>query len=174
VPLTERREAALRRASARSEFTLRSGRTKSCFDPKLLIGAGLLALTVALVATSRSTTARPRRCVRFSRGRRNAGPCQKYAAALCEKAGKESDTCTALTNQRGHLVSRSMQRRADDMAYSIKKLGEARQVLRRARREAVRRGRSTSETCNMVKAQTKQFPPARLQINARSPARDRR
>jgi len=54
----------------------------------------------------------------------NAGPCQKYAAALCEKAGKESDTCTALTTSADILSPAACSAGLNEWAYSIKKLGE--------------------------------------------------
>ena len=54
----------------------------------------------------------------------NAGPCQKYATALCEKAGKESDVCQALTTSAEILSPAACRAGLSDLAYSVKKLGE--------------------------------------------------
>src|SRR6187549_972135 len=53
------------------------------------------------------------------------GPCQKYAAALCEKAGKESESCTALTASAEILSPAACTAGLKDIAYSLKKLGDA-------------------------------------------------
>jgi len=91
----------------------------------------------------------------------NAGPCQKYATALCEKAGKESDTCTALTASADILSPAACTAGLKDIAYSIKKLGEQGKTCEELVTKLCGEVGPTSETCNMVKTQTKQFPPAR-------------
>src|SRR5882724_9035251 len=54
-----------------------------------------------------------------------SGPCQKYAAALCEKAGKESESCQALTTSAEILPPDACSAGLKDIAYSLKKLGDA-------------------------------------------------
>ncbi|HEY4103224.1 MAG TPA: thioredoxin domain-containing protein [Polyangiaceae bacterium] len=90
-----------------------------------------------------------------------AGPCEKYAAALCEKAGKDSDTCQALTASADILSPAACKAGMNDLAYSIKKLGEQGKSCDELTTKLCSEVGPQSETCNMVKTQTKQFPAAR-------------
>jgi protein-disulfide isomerase len=90
-----------------------------------------------------------------------AGPCQKYAAALCEKAGKESESCAALTTSADILSPDACNAGLKDIAYSIKKLGDAGKACEDLVGKLCEAVGPTSETCNMVKTQTKQFPASR-------------
>lgn len=89
------------------------------------------------------------------------GPCQKYAAALCDKAGKESETCTALTASADILSPEACSAGLKDIAYSVKKLGEAHKTCDDLVAKLCDAIGPTTQTCNMVKTQTKSFPPAR-------------
>jgi protein-disulfide isomerase len=89
------------------------------------------------------------------------GPCQKYAAALCEKAGKESETCTALTASAEILSPAACTAGLKDIAYSVKKLGDAHKSCDDLVAKLCEGIGPTTQTCNMVKTQTKSFPPAR-------------
>ena len=90
-----------------------------------------------------------------------AGPCAKYAAALCEKAGKESESCTALTASADILSPAACSAGLKDIAYSIKKLGDANKACEELQTKLCAGIGPTSETCNMVKTQTKSFPASR-------------
>jgi protein-disulfide isomerase len=127
-----------------------------------LIVAGLLALAFAAGC---SKPKRHRAAAPAASGSAalaaNAGPCQKYAAALCEKAGKESDTCQAITTSADILPPSACTAGLNDLAYSLKKLGEQGKSCEELVTKLCAEVGPTSETCNMVKSQTKQFPPAR-------------
>ena len=89
-----------------------------------------------------------------------AGPCQKYAAAVCEKAGKESESCQALNTLVDILSPEACSAGLKDIAYSIKKLGEANKSCDELVSKLCAEFGPSSETCTMVTSQTKQFPGA--------------
>ncbi|HWZ89023.1 MAG TPA: thioredoxin domain-containing protein [Polyangiaceae bacterium] len=128
-----------------------------------LIGAGLLTLAFAAGCNKpkRHRSATPAASGSAALTSANAGPCQKYAAALCEKAGKETETCQALTTSADILSPAACNAGLADLAYSIKKLGEQGKSCDELVTKLCAEVGPTSETCNMVKGQTKQFPPAR-------------
>jgi protein-disulfide isomerase len=129
----------------------------------LLIGVGLLALVFSAGCNKPKHRHSPVPAASGSAAlaAANAGPCQKYAAALCDKAGKESDTCTALTASADILSPAACSAGLSDIAYSIKKLGEQGKSCDELVTKLCAEVGPASETCGMVKAQTKQFPPAR-------------
>ena len=127
-----------------------------------LIGIALLALPFGAGCNKPKHHKSPTPAASASAGlAANAGPCQKYATALCEKAGKESDTCTALTTSADILSPAACTAGLKDIGYSIKKLGEQGKSCEELVGKLCGEVGPTSETCNMVKTQTKQFPPAR-------------
>jgi protein-disulfide isomerase len=90
-----------------------------------------------------------------------AGPCQKYAAALCDKAGKESESCQQLTAVSDILPPSACNAGIKDIAYSIKKLGDANKPCEDLVGKLCTAVGPTTDTCNMVKTQTKSFPASR-------------
>ena len=90
-----------------------------------------------------------------------AGPCQKYATALCDKAGKESESCQQLTAVSDILSPAACTAGMKDIAYSIKKLGDANKSCTDLVTTLCAAIGPTSETCTMVKTQTKSFPASR-------------
>ena len=90
-----------------------------------------------------------------------AGPCQKLSTALCEKAGKESETCTSLKAGLDILSPEACSAGLKDIAFSMKKLGEAGKSCEDLVSKLCGAIGPTTETCNMVKTQTKSFPPSR-------------
>jgi protein-disulfide isomerase len=90
-----------------------------------------------------------------------AGPCAKYAAALCDKAGKESELCQALTTTADILSPAACTAGLGDLAFSIKKLGAQGKPCDELVGKLCAEVGPTSETCNMVKTQTQQFPASR-------------
>lgn len=89
-----------------------------------------------------------------------AGPCQKYAAAVCEKAGKEAESCQALNSLVDIMSPDACRAGLKDIAFSLKKLGEANKSCDELVSKLCAEFGPTSETCTMVGSQTKQFPGA--------------
>ena len=88
------------------------------------------------------------------------GPCQKYAAAVCDKAGKESESCQALNTLVDIISPDACSAGLKDIGYSIKKLGEANKSCDELVSKLCAEFGPASETCTMVTTQTKQFPGA--------------
>jgi protein-disulfide isomerase len=137
----------------------RSKNSQAC----ALIGAGLLALTFAAGCNKpkHRRTPTPAASGSAALAAAKAGPCEKYSAAICDKAGKDSDTCQAITTSADFLPPSACNAGLSDIAYSIKKLGEQGKSCEELVTKLCAEVGPTSETCNMVKAQTKQFPPTR-------------
>ncbi|MEP7052088.1 MAG: thioredoxin domain-containing protein, partial [Pseudomonadota bacterium] len=89
-----------------------------------------------------------------------AGPCQKYATAVCDKAGKEAESCQAMNSLVEIMSPQACSAGLKDIAYSIKKLGEANKSCEELVSKLCGEFGPTSETCTMVTTQTKQFPAA--------------
>jgi protein-disulfide isomerase len=130
---------------------------------RALIGVGLFALALASGCTKpkhkHSTT--PAASGSAAAAAANAGPCQKFASALCEKAGKESESCQALTASADILSPAACTVGLKDIAYSIKKLGDANKSCEELVAKLCAAVGPASESCNLVKTQTKSFPAAR-------------
>jgi len=129
-----------------------------------LIGVGLFAILLAAGCNKpkhKSKTAAPAASGSAAAAVAPAGPCQKYAAALCEKAGKESESCQALTASAEILSPAACTAGMKDIAYSLKKLGEANKPCEDLVTKLCAAIGPTTETCNMVKTQTKTFPASR-------------
>jgi protein-disulfide isomerase len=131
---------------------------------RVLIGVGLFTLVLAAGCNkpkSHHHAASPAASGSAAIAASASGPCQKYAAALCDKAGKESDVCTALTASADILSPDACDVGLKDIAYSIKKLGEATKSCDDLVAKLCAAVGPASETCNMVKTQTKTFPASR-------------
>ncbi len=132
---------------------------------RALIAVGLFAIALASGCNKpkhkRSTAPAASGSAGVAAAAAAAGPCQKYAAALCEKAGKESESCQALTTSAEILSPAACTAGMNDMAYSLKKLGEANKSCEDLVGKLCAAIGPTSETCNMVKTQTKSFPQSR-------------
>jgi protein-disulfide isomerase len=131
---------------------------------RALIGVGLFAILLAAGCNKpkhKSKTAAPAASGSAAAAAAPAGPCQKYAAALCEKAGKESESCQALTASAEILSPAACTAGMKDIAYSLKKLGEANKPCEDLVTKLCAAIGPTTETCNMVKTQTKTFPASR-------------
>src|SRR3954462_6260616 len=134
---------------------------------RALIGVGLFAIALASGCNkpkhNKSKSAAPAASgsAAVAAAAAPAGPCQKYAAALCEKAGKESESCQALTASADILSPAACSAGMKDIAYSLKKLGEANKPCEDLVGKLCAAVGPTTETCNMVKTQTKQFPASR-------------
>jgi len=134
---------------------------------RALIGVGLFAIALASGCNKpkhhKSKSAAPAASGSAAAAATTApsGPCQKYAAALCEKAGKESESCQALTASAEILSPAACTAGLKDIAYSLKKLGEANKSCDDLVAKLCAAIGPTTQTCTMVKTQTKSFPAAR-------------
>ena len=131
---------------------------------RALIGVGLFAIALASGCNKpkhKSKTSAPAASGSAAVAAAAAGPCQKYAAALCEKAGKESESCQALTTSAEILSPAACTAGLKDIAYSLKKLGDANKSCEDLVGKLCAAIGPTTETCNMVKTQTKSFPQSR-------------
>ncbi|MEI9953963.1 MAG: thioredoxin domain-containing protein [Pseudomonadota bacterium] len=131
---------------------------------RALIGVGLFAIALASGCNKpkhKSKTATPAASGSAAVAAAAAGPCQKYAATLCEKAGKESESCQALTASAEILSPAACTAGIKDIAYSLKKLGDANKPCEDLVGKLCAAIGPSSETCNMVKTQTKTFPASR-------------
>ncbi|MEI9941424.1 MAG: thioredoxin domain-containing protein [Pseudomonadota bacterium] len=132
---------------------------------RALIGVGLFAIAIASGCNKpkhkSKAAAAPAASGSAAVAAAAAGPCQKYAATLCEKAGKESESCQALTASAEILSPAACTAGIKDIAYSLNKLGEANKSCEDLVGKLCAAIGPTSETCNMVKTQTKSFPASR-------------
>jgi protein-disulfide isomerase len=132
---------------------------------RALIGVGLFAIALASGCNKpkhKTKTAAPAASGSAGVAAATAqGPCQKYAATLCEKAGKESESCQALTASAEILSPAACTAGLKDIAYSVKKLGDANKSCEDLVSKLCTAIGPTTETCNMVKTQTKTFPQSR-------------
>ena len=130
---------------------------------RALIGVGLFAIALASGCNKpkhKRTTA-PVASGSAGVAAAAAGPCQKFATALCEKAGKESESCQAVTASADIISPDACTVALKDIAYSLKKLGDANKSCEDLVGKLCAAVGPTSETCNMVKTQTKSFPASR-------------
>ena len=132
---------------------------------RALIGVGLFAMALASGCNKpthkKSKAAAPAASGSAAAVAAPAGPCEKYAAALCEKAGKESESCQQLSAVAPILSPAACTAGMKDIAYSVKKLGEANKSCTDLVSTLCAAIGPTTETCNMVKTQTKTFPASR-------------
>ncbi len=135
---------------------------------RALIAVGLFAIALASGCNKpkhkRSTAPAASGSAGVAAAAAAAGPCQKYAAALCEKAGKESESCQQLTAVSDILSPAACSAGMKDIAYSITKLGDANKSCEDLVSQLCTAIGPTTETCNMVKTQTKTFPASRCKM----------
>ncbi|HLV22002.1 MAG TPA: thioredoxin domain-containing protein [Polyangiaceae bacterium] len=92
-----------------------------------------------------------------------AGPCQKFSAAVCEKAGAESPTCQSVTATSELLSPAACETALKDVQYTTNKLADQRKTCDQLVTKLCAEIGPETQTCNMVKEQTKNFPPERCQ-----------
>ena len=90
-----------------------------------------------------------------------ADACAKYADKLCQDMGKETPTCASTKQALDLLPPAACAAGMLDLAYSKKKLGDARKKCDELASKLCADLGDTTETCTMVKTQTKSFPPER-------------
>jgi protein-disulfide isomerase len=89
------------------------------------------------------------------------GPCEQYAEKLCEAAGKESPTCQSIQNTTELMPPAACTAGLRNIEFSTKKLAEKGKKCDELVTKLCAELGPESETCNMVKNETKKFPPER-------------
>jgi protein-disulfide isomerase len=90
-----------------------------------------------------------------------SGPCAEYAAKLCDKAGKESSSCQSITAASEIMPVAACTAALKEVDYSLTKISEKRKACDELVNKLCAELGPKTETCTMVKTQTKQFPPER-------------
>jgi protein-disulfide isomerase len=121
----------------------------------LLVAAGLPACKKA---TKANTTDAP-----AASGSAGAptGPCAQYAAKVCDKAGASSQNCQALHVAADLLPPDACTAALKDVDYTLKKVAAAAKVCEQLTKTLCDAVGPTTQTCQMVTTQTKQFDPDR-------------
>jgi protein-disulfide isomerase len=124
-----------------------------------------ILIAIALSACkkqSNSTTAAASASV--SSGGSVAGPCDIYSARLCELAGSESTTCSAVTTSTGLMPPEACAAGLKNMSYSAQKLSEARRPCDELVRKICENVGAKSEGCKLAANQTKQFDAIKCKL----------
>ena len=91
--------------------------------------------------------------------------CEQYAEKLCaEMGGPESPTCASTKTTLDVMPPAACAAGLADLAFTKTKLGEARKTCDELSTKLCKDVGDTTETCNMVKTQTKNFPPDRCKM----------
>jgi protein-disulfide isomerase len=89
------------------------------------------------------------------------GPCAQYAARICTEAGEASQTCTSVKATAELLPPKACEAALADVSVSLEKLQGQRGKCDELMGKLCKELGDKSETCQMVREQTKQFPPER-------------
>lgn len=89
--------------------------------------------------------------------------CEAYASQLCAAAGKESTTCGAITTTMDLMPADACGAALKNVKFSLDKLGDKRKKCDELVDKLCTAIGKNTETCTMVTAQTKQFPPERCE-----------
>jgi protein-disulfide isomerase len=90
-----------------------------------------------------------------------SGPCSEFIKAICDKAGKDSATCKDVTSAAEFLSPDACKAAGKDTKYALEKLADQRKVCDQLTTRLCKDIGDSSQTCQMVKTQTKTFPPDR-------------
>jgi protein-disulfide isomerase len=90
--------------------------------------------------------------------------CAQYAEKLCAEMGPESPTCASTKSTLDMLPPAACAKGLTDIAFTKTKLGDARKSCDELSTKLCKDVGDTTETCNMVKTQTKNFPPDRCKM----------
>jgi protein-disulfide isomerase len=94
----------------------------------------------------------------------SATACADYAKKVCDEAGAESPTCASVKTTTDLLPASACVAASADFAFTKNKLGEARKSCDELSTKLCAEIGAETETCTMVKTQTKQFPPERCKM----------
>ena len=90
-----------------------------------------------------------------------AGPCDNYAEKICAKAGAESPTCSSFKEATSVMSPAACTAGIKDIQVSLSKLSSLRGDCDKLVKTLCDAIGPKTKTCEMVKTQTQQFPPAR-------------
>jgi protein-disulfide isomerase len=88
-----------------------------------------------------------------------SGPCGTYATRLCEKAGPDSSTCQAIKTATDLMPPEACAAGLKDVDYTAKKLAAGKKSCDELVQKLCDAVGPDTQTCQMVTAQTKKFPP---------------
>lgn len=92
------------------------------------------------------------------------GPCGEYASSLCEVVGKNSPTCKEVKNVTDLMPENACKAGLGDIAYSKTKYNEKRKVCDELVGKLCSDLGPNADSCEMVRKQSKSFPPDRCQM----------
>jgi protein-disulfide isomerase len=90
--------------------------------------------------------------------------CEQYAEKLCAEMGPESPTCASTKSTLDMLPPAACAKGLTDVAFTKTKLADARKGCDELATKLCKDIGEASETCTMVKTQTKSFPPDRCKM----------
>ncbi len=90
--------------------------------------------------------------------------CADYAKKVCGEAGEKSGTCTTMTEATKLMPPAACAAASADFAVTKQKLGEARKTCDELSTKLCAEIGPKTDTCEMVKTQTKTFPPERCSM----------
>ena len=99
-----------------------------------------------------------------SKGKEGGGAataCADYAKKVCTEAGEQSGTCATIKSASELLPPAACSAAAADFAFTKDKLAQAGKACDELATKLCAEIGKETETCQMVKTQTKQFPPER-------------
>jgi protein-disulfide isomerase len=89
------------------------------------------------------------------------GPCAAFAKAICDKAGEQSQACEGVRNAAELLPVDACTTANKQIDYSLKKLAEQGKICDELTKTLCNAIGPNTQTCTMVKVQTKAFTPDR-------------
>lgn len=92
------------------------------------------------------------------------GPCADYAKKICDKAGAESPTCASFKTATELMSPAACEAGLKDMNHSISKLATLRGPCDSLVQQLCSAVGEKTESCDMVKTQTQQFPVERCKM----------
>jgi protein-disulfide isomerase len=132
------------------------------------VGAVSLAATLALSFVGCKPRVGVHKAVASKDGGADAGkpkgPCEKYADAVCEKAGDKSSACQSLKSAAELFPPNACTVALKNVGYATKKIDEQRKKCTELTTKLCKDIGKDTETCEMVTKQTKNFPPERCEM----------
>ena len=115
-----------------------------------------LALTLLAVGCDQMGASAPKKEAKVS-----DTACADYSKKVCDAAGAESGACTNIKSATDLMPKAACAAALADFSYTEKKLGEVRKACDELTNKLCGELGDKTETCDMVRTQTKTFPPER-------------
>lgn len=115
-----------------------------------------LVVAVALLGACNPPAAKPKPA--------DPKACEQYAEKLCTEMGPESPTCASTKSTLEMLPPEACAAGLTNVAFTTTKLSEARKGCDELATKLCKDVGDATETCTMVKTQTKNFPPDRCKM----------